>query len=94
MGRSLQRDLNRIAEVADTSSSEGLNYVLTGIAFQFFLSLQFNTPPPLFLFFFNEGTFLCLIIGLLGGMAFFFFVNPRLYHAKHKLVNCKEHVCV
>ncbi|KAG6736401.1 hypothetical protein POTOM_060837 [Populus tomentosa] len=30
MGRSLQRDLNRIAEVADTSSSEGLNYVLTG----------------------------------------------------------------
>ncbi|XP_011032470.1 PREDICTED: uncharacterized protein LOC105131267 [Populus euphratica] len=29
MGRSLQRDLNRIAEVADTSSSEGLNYVLT-----------------------------------------------------------------
>ncbi|KAF9681691.1 hypothetical protein SADUNF_Sadunf05G0029000 [Salix dunnii] len=30
MGRSLQRDLNRIAEVADTSSSEGLSYVLTG----------------------------------------------------------------
>ncbi|XP_027349783.1 uncharacterized protein LOC113861272 [Abrus precatorius] len=29
MGRSLQRDLNRIAEVADTSTSEGLNYVLT-----------------------------------------------------------------
>ncbi|KAH8507478.1 hypothetical protein Peur_049512 [Populus x canadensis] len=29
MGRSLQRDLNRIAEVADTSSSEGLKYVLT-----------------------------------------------------------------
>lgn len=29
MGRSLQRDLDRIAEVADTSSSEGLNYVLT-----------------------------------------------------------------
>ncbi|KAI5424147.1 uncharacterized protein LOC127132281 [Lathyrus oleraceus] len=29
MGRSLQRDLNRIAEVADTSSSEGLSYVLT-----------------------------------------------------------------
>lgn len=32
MGRSLQRDLNRIAEVADTSSSEGLSYVLTGEA--------------------------------------------------------------
>ncbi|XP_028784349.1 uncharacterized protein LOC114740372, partial [Neltuma alba] len=30
MGRSLQRDLNRIAEVADTSSPEGLSYVLTG----------------------------------------------------------------
>ncbi|OAY42141.1 uncharacterized protein LOC110622023 [Manihot esculenta] len=29
MGRSLQRDLNRIAEIADTSSSEGLSYVLT-----------------------------------------------------------------
>lgn len=29
-GRSLQRDLNRIAEVADTSSPEGLSYVLTG----------------------------------------------------------------
>ncbi|CAK8544740.1 unnamed protein product [Lathyrus sativus] len=29
MGRTLQRDLNRIAEVADTSSSEGLSYVLT-----------------------------------------------------------------
>lgn len=29
MGRSLQRDLNRIAEVADTSSPEGLNYILT-----------------------------------------------------------------
>ncbi|XP_015570667.2 uncharacterized protein LOC8288423 [Ricinus communis] len=29
MGRALQRDLNRIAEVADTSSSEGLTYVLT-----------------------------------------------------------------
>ncbi|KAI9099166.1 hypothetical protein K1719_024933 [Acacia pycnantha] len=29
MGRSLQRDLNRIAEVADTSSPEGLSYVLT-----------------------------------------------------------------
>ncbi|KAJ6918436.1 hypothetical protein NC651_012625 [Populus alba x Populus x berolinensis] len=29
MGRSLQRDLDRIAKVADTSSSEGLNYVLT-----------------------------------------------------------------
>ncbi|XP_039044508.1 uncharacterized protein LOC120184002 isoform X2 [Hibiscus syriacus] len=28
-GRSLQRDLNRIAEVADTSTSEGLNFVLT-----------------------------------------------------------------
>ncbi|GMP60773.1 hypothetical protein CsSME_00023497 [Camellia sinensis var. sinensis] len=30
MGRSLQRDLNRIAETADTSTSEGLSYVLTG----------------------------------------------------------------
>ncbi|CAA2957216.1 uncharacterized protein LOC111379199 [Olea europaea subsp. europaea] len=29
MGRSLQTDLNRIAENADTSSSEGLHYVLT-----------------------------------------------------------------
>ncbi|XP_024980857.1 uncharacterized protein LOC112517701 [Cynara cardunculus var. scolymus] len=29
MGRSLQRDLNRIAEAADTSSPEGLSYVLT-----------------------------------------------------------------
>ncbi|KAK4273542.1 hypothetical protein QN277_021923 [Acacia crassicarpa] len=28
-GRSLQKDLNRIAEVADTSSPEGLSYVLT-----------------------------------------------------------------
>ncbi|XAR54516.1 hypothetical protein NMG60_11029672 [Bertholletia excelsa] len=31
-GRSLQRDLNRIAETADTSSSEGLSYVLTETA--------------------------------------------------------------
>ncbi|CAN1285423.1 hypothetical protein LINPERPRIM_LOCUS18990 [Linum perenne] len=30
MARSLQKDLNRIAEVADTSSSQGLSYVLTG----------------------------------------------------------------
>lgn len=30
LGRSLQRDLNRIAEVADTSTPEGLSYVLTG----------------------------------------------------------------
>ncbi|XWS42477.1 hypothetical protein CRYUN_Cryun16bG0017200 [Craigia yunnanensis] len=29
MGRSFQRDLNRIAEVADTSTSEGLGFVLT-----------------------------------------------------------------
>ncbi|ONI04782.1 hypothetical protein PRUPE_6G339400 [Prunus persica] len=29
MGRALQRDLNRIAETADTSTSEGLGYVLT-----------------------------------------------------------------
>ncbi|ESR46284.1 hypothetical protein CICLE_v10001390mg [Citrus x clementina] len=29
MGRSLQKDLNRIAEVADTSTTEGLSYVLT-----------------------------------------------------------------
>ncbi|ESW19140.1 hypothetical protein PHAVU_006G099600 [Phaseolus vulgaris] len=29
MGRTLQKDLNRIAEVADTSTSEGLHYVLT-----------------------------------------------------------------
>lgn len=32
MGRSLQRDLNRIAETADTSTSEGLSYVLTETA--------------------------------------------------------------
>ncbi|KAI6692571.1 hypothetical protein NL676_020281 [Syzygium grande] len=29
MGRSLQRDLNKIADIADTSSSQGLSYVLT-----------------------------------------------------------------
>ncbi|CAI0432405.1 unnamed protein product [Linum tenue] len=29
MARSLQKDLNKIAEVADTSSSQGLSYVLT-----------------------------------------------------------------
>ncbi|XP_073145086.1 FLUCTUATING-LIGHT-ACCLIMATION protein 1, chloroplastic isoform X2 [Henckelia pumila] len=29
LGRSLQKDLNRIAELADTSNSEGLHYVLT-----------------------------------------------------------------
>lgn len=29
LGRSLQRDLNRIAEVADTSTPEGLSFVLT-----------------------------------------------------------------
>ncbi|OMO96455.1 hypothetical protein COLO4_15277 [Corchorus olitorius] len=29
MGRALQRELNRIAEVADTSTSKGLSYVLT-----------------------------------------------------------------
>ncbi|KAL3843985.1 hypothetical protein ACJIZ3_001388 [Penstemon smallii] len=29
LGRSLQNDLNRIAETADTSTSEGLHYVLT-----------------------------------------------------------------
>ncbi|KAL0347953.1 UNVERIFIED_CONTAM: hypothetical protein Sangu_1023100 [Sesamum angustifolium] len=29
LGRSLQKDLNRIAETADTSTSEGLHYVLT-----------------------------------------------------------------
>uniref|UniRef100_A0A7N0TIA0 Myelin-associated oligodendrocyte basic protein n=1 Tax=Kalanchoe fedtschenkoi TaxID=63787 RepID=A0A7N0TIA0_KALFE len=32
MARSLQKDLNRIAEVADTSTSEGLSYVLTETA--------------------------------------------------------------
>ncbi|CAM8933024.1 unnamed protein product [Rhodiola kirilowii] len=32
MGRSLQKDLNRIAEVADTSTPEGLSYVLTETA--------------------------------------------------------------
>lgn len=32
MARVLQRDLNRIAEAADTSSPEGLSYVLTGEA--------------------------------------------------------------
>lgn len=30
LGRSLQRDLDRIAETADTSTPEGLSYVLTG----------------------------------------------------------------
>lgn len=34
MGRSLQLDLDRIAETADTSTSEGLGYVLTGKASQ------------------------------------------------------------
>ncbi|XP_010550212.1 PREDICTED: uncharacterized protein LOC104821125 [Tarenaya hassleriana] len=29
LGRTLQQDLNRLAEVADTSTSEGLSYVLT-----------------------------------------------------------------
>ncbi|KAL3631715.1 hypothetical protein CASFOL_024699 [Castilleja foliolosa] len=29
LGRSLQKDLNRIAETADTSTSEGLHYILT-----------------------------------------------------------------
>ncbi|XP_020595449.1 uncharacterized protein LOC110035548 [Phalaenopsis equestris] len=32
MARSLQKDLNRIAETADTSTAEGLNYVLTETA--------------------------------------------------------------
>lgn len=32
MARVLQRDLNRIADTADTSSPEGLSYVLTGEA--------------------------------------------------------------
>ncbi|KAL4352082.1 hypothetical protein GQ457_06G019750 [Hibiscus cannabinus] len=32
MGRSLQKDLNRIAKVADTSTSEGLSFVLTETA--------------------------------------------------------------
>ncbi|CAM9002190.1 unnamed protein product [Rhodiola kirilowii] len=32
MGRSLQKDLNRIAEVADTSTPKGLRYVLTETA--------------------------------------------------------------
>ncbi|KAL6532130.1 hypothetical protein OROGR_014100 [Orobanche gracilis] len=30
LGRSLQKEVNRIAEIADTSTSEGLHYVLTG----------------------------------------------------------------
>ena len=30
MGRALQRDLERIAETADTSTPAGLSYVLTG----------------------------------------------------------------
>lgn len=29
-GRSIQRDLTRIAELADTSSRDGLKYLLTG----------------------------------------------------------------
>ncbi|KAJ8643494.1 hypothetical protein MRB53_005242 [Persea americana] len=32
MARELQRDLDRLAEIADTSTSEGLNYVLTETA--------------------------------------------------------------
>lgn len=32
MARSFQKDLDRIAETADTSTSEGLNYVLIGKA--------------------------------------------------------------
>lgn len=32
MARELQRDLNRIAETADTSTTEGLSYILTGRA--------------------------------------------------------------
>jgi uncharacterized membrane protein len=32
MGHSLQKDLNRIAEVADTSSPKGWSYVLSGEA--------------------------------------------------------------
>lgn len=30
MGRTLQKDLNRIAEAADTSTPEGLSFVLQG----------------------------------------------------------------
>lgn len=31
MARSFQKDLDRIAQAADTSTPEGLHYVLTGI---------------------------------------------------------------
>lgn len=34
LGRALQRDLNRIANTADTSTSEGLSYVVTGELYQ------------------------------------------------------------
>ncbi|KAK4424688.1 hypothetical protein Salat_1662400 [Sesamum alatum] len=36
LGRSLQKDLNRIAETANTSTSEGLHYVLTGLGKKLF----------------------------------------------------------
>ncbi|KAK6143231.1 hypothetical protein DH2020_023579 [Rehmannia glutinosa] len=45
LGRSLQKDLNRIAETADTSTSEGLHYVLTGTqlsSMTFYISTLFN----------------------------------------------------
>lgn len=45
MGRSLQRDLNKIADIADTSSSQGLSYVLTG-KFPNSSSLPFSLLMP------------------------------------------------
>lgn len=49
MARTLQKDLNRIAETADTSSSEGLSYVLTGnVYYQVFLFLDFKLHFLLF----------------------------------------------
>lgn len=49
MGRSLQRDLDRIAETADTSTPEGLGYVLTGKTSEISIVNSFSaSPAPLF----------------------------------------------
>jgi len=47
MARSLQKDLDRIAENADTSTPEGLSYVLTGLLLKnliiFVCLLEYNS---------------------------------------------------
>lgn len=48
MGRSLQRDLDRIAETADTSTPEGLGYVLTGKTSEISIVILFLLPLPPF----------------------------------------------